>query len=161
MFMHGGWLHIGGNMLYLWIFGDNIEDNFGHLKFLVFYLVCGFAAAFAQIFMAPDSVIPTLGASGAIAGVLGAYLIMFPHNRIRVLTLTFILTVLELPAIVVLGFWIVIQFFSQFASISEHTAQTGSGGVAYMAHIGGFVAGLMLSFIFRQRRQQPHHYDYD
>jgi membrane associated rhomboid family serine protease len=161
MFMHGSWVHIGGNMLYLWVFGDNIEDDFGHFRFLVFYLICGLAASFAQIFIDPDSVIPTLGASGAIAGVLGAYLIMFPRNRIRVLTLTFVLTVLELPAIVVLGFWIVAQFFSQFAAISQHTAQTRGGGVAYMAHIGGFIAGAILLFLFRRRRAQVRHYDYD
>lgn len=161
MFMHGSWLHIGANMLYLWVFGDNIEDNFGHLKFAVFYLLCGLAAIFAQIFTDPNSTIPTLGASGAIAGVLGAYLIMFPRNRVKVLTLTFILTVLELPAVVVLGFWIVAQFFSQFAAISQHTAQTRGGGVAYMAHIGGFIAGAILLFIFRRRRERPRYHDYD
>jgi membrane associated rhomboid family serine protease len=157
MFLHGGFLHIIGNMLYLWVFGDNIEDNFGHVKFLVFYLVCGLIAAFSQIFANPDSVVPTLGASGAIAGVLGAYLIMFPHNRIRVLSMIFIITIFELPAIVVLGFWIVLQFFNQLGTISAHTAQARGGGVAYMAHIGGFVAGLLLSFVFRRRRSLPYH----
>lgn len=152
MFMHGGWMHIIGNMLYLWIFGDNIEDNFGHVKFVIFYLICGLVAAFAQIMTDPQSKIPTLGASGAIAGVLGAYLIMFPRNRVRaLLPLGFIWTTIELPAVVVLGFWIVIQFFSQVASIAE-TAQTRGGGVAYMAHIGGFVAGVVLCFLFRRQR---------
>ncbi|HSE98550.1 MAG TPA: rhomboid family intramembrane serine protease [Blastocatellia bacterium] len=161
MFMHGGFMHIIGNMLYLWIFGDNIEDNFGHAKFLIFYLVCGLIAAFAQIFFDPNSIIPTLGASGAIAGVLGAYLVMFPHNRVRsIVPLGFLLTTVELPAIVVLGFWIVIQFFSQYAAITDVTQQTGGGGVAYMAHIGGFIAGLILSFIFR-RRQARQGYSYE
>jgi membrane associated rhomboid family serine protease len=160
MFMHGGFMHIGGNMLYLWIFGDNIEDDFGHIKFTVFYLVCGLVAAFAQILFDPNSVIPTLGASGAIAGVLGAYLVMFPRNRVRaLLPLGFVWTTVELPALVVLGFWIVLQFFNQFAAITRSTAQTRGGGVAYMAHIGGFVAGVLLSFIFRQRRRR--YYDHD
>lgn len=149
MFMHGGWMHILGNMLYLWIFGDNIEDNFGHAKFLIFYLVCGVAASFAQILADPNSLIPSLGASGAIAGVLGAYLIMFPRNRVRtLLPLGFLWTTIELPAVVVLGFWIVIQIFSQYTSSLEHTR---GGGVAYMAHIGGFSAGLVLCLLFRRR----------
>jgi membrane associated rhomboid family serine protease len=157
MFMHQGFLHIGGNMLYLWIFGDNVEDNFGHLKYLIFYLLCGFAAAFAQILPDPNSVIPSLGASGAIAGVLGAYMIMFPRNRVRtIVPIIFIWTIISLPAIVVIGFWIVIQLFSQFAAIAN-TAQTSGGGVAYMAHIGGFFAGLALTFLFR-RPQEPRYY---
>ena len=159
MFMHGGWMHIIGNMLYLWIFGDNIEDNFGHGKFLIFYLACGLAASFAQIMADPTSPIPSLGASGAIAGVLGAYLVMFPHNRVRsILPLGFLWTTVELPAIIVLGFWIVLQVFSQYTSSlqSKH-----SGGVAYMAHIGGFAAGVLLSFVFRRRgprQNNPYHY---
>lgn len=145
MFMHGGWMHILGNMLYLWIFGDNIEDNFGHAKFLIFYLVCGIVASFSHILVDANSVIPSLGASGAIAGVLGAYLIMFPKNRVRtLLPLGFLWTTIELPAVVVLGFWIVIQIFSQYTA----TVQSG-GGVAYMAHIGGFAAGLLLCLLFR------------
>lgn len=156
MFMHGGWMHILGNMLYLWIFGDNIEDNFGHAKFLIFYLLCGVAASFSQIFVDPESVIPSLGASGAIAGVLGAYLIMFPRNRVRtLLPLGFLWTTIELPAVVVLGFWIVIQIFSQYTSSIEHS---GQGGVAYMAHIGGFAAGLVLCLLFRQRNNIPYRY---
>ena len=150
MFMHGGWLHIAGNLLYLWVFGDNIEDNFGHVKFLIFYLVAGIAASFAQIALTPDSVIPTLGASGAIAGVLGSYLIMFPRNRVRaLLPLGFIWTTVELPALVVLGFWIVIQVVSQYTSFAS-SPMGKSGGVAYMAHIGGFVAGVALTFLFRR-----------
>jgi membrane associated rhomboid family serine protease len=161
MFMHGGWLHIGGNMLYLWIFGDNVEDNFGHLKYLIFYLLCGFAAAFAQIALDPESPVPSLGASGAIAGVLGSYLIMFPRNKVRVLLpLWIIWTVVSLPAIVVIGFWIVLQLFSQFAAISEHSAQTAGGGVAYMAHIGGFFSGLVLTFLFRTRPKERNYDQY-
>lgn len=157
MFMHGGYMHIGGNMLYLWIFGDNIEDNFGHIRFLIFYLICGIVAMLAQVVFDPDSMIPTLGASGAIAGVLGSYLVMFPHNRIRVLTMFLVITIIELPALLVLGFWIVLQFISQIGSITDYSAQTRGGGVAYMAHIGGFLAGMALSFLFR-RRQQPSYY---
>lgn len=160
MFMHGGWLHIIGNMLYLWIFGDNIEDNFGHGKFLIFYLICGLAASFAQIMVDPSSPVPSLGASGAIAGVLGAYLVMFPRNRVRnIVMLGWIWTTIELPAIIVLGFWIVLQV------ISQYTTSFGSshrGGVAYMAHIGGFIAGVALSFIFRRRQPRqdmPYYYD--
>ncbi len=149
MFMHGGWMHILGNMLYLWIFGDNIEDNFGHGRFLIFYLACGVAASFSQIFVDPNSTVPSLGASGAIAGVLGAYLIMFPRNRVKTLIpLGFLWTTFELPAIVVLGFWIVIQIFSQYTTTFLHAAE---GGVAYMAHIGGFAAGLLLCLLFRRR----------
>lgn len=155
MFMHGGWMHIIGNMLYLWIFGDNIEDNFGHAKFLIFYLVCGVVASFAHILVDPNSVTPSLGASGAIAGVLGAYLIMFPRNRVRtLLPLGFLWTTVELPAIVVLGFWIVIQIFSQYTA----SFKPGEGGVAYMAHIGGFAAGLVLCLLFRRRDNARNRY---
>ena len=136
MFMHGSWLHILGNMLYLWIFGDNIEDLLGHGRYVVFYLVCGIAASLAQVFFSPNSYIPSLGASGAIAGVLGAYAIKFPRNRVRVLMVR---VVTQLPALVVLGFWILLQVFSQVA-----TPAGEASGVAYMAHIGGFVAGVVL-----------------
>ena len=158
MFMHGGLMHIGGNMLFLWIFGDNVEDNFGHLRFLIFYLVCGLVASFAQIAISPDSKIPTLGASGAIAGVLGAYIVLFPHNRVRsLLPLGFFWTTVELPALVVIGLWIVLQFFSQVAAIAD-TAQTRGGGVAYMAHIGGFAAGFILVLLLRRRKKQVSYY---
>jgi membrane associated rhomboid family serine protease len=143
MFMHGGWLHLGGNMLYLWIFGDNVEDRFGHIKYTIFYLLCGLAATFAQLAFSVGSNVPNLGASGAIAGVLGAYILMFPQERVKVLQGT---RVIQLPALIVIGFWIVLQFFSGIGSIAN-SAQTG--GVAYMAHIGGFVAGFMLTFFFR------------
>jgi len=139
MFLHAGWMHIGGNMLYLWIFGDNLERVMGHGRFLVFYLICGLAAGFAQIVASGASNVPSLGASGAISGVLGGYLLLFPQNRVRVLTRGGIASV---PALVVLGFWIVIQLISGVGTIAAHTAE--SGGVAYMAHIGGFAAGLLL-----------------
>lgn len=158
MFMHGGFMHIIGNMLYLWVFGDNIEDNFGHGKFLGFYIICGVMAAFAQIVIDPESVIPTVGASGAIAGVLGAYLVMFPHNRVRsILPLGFIWTTVELPAIAVLGFWIVIQIISQYTAFAN-TQMARGGGVAYMAHIGGFVVGVILAFILRRDRPRLREY---
>jgi len=138
MFLHGGWMHLGGNMLYLWIFGDNLEKVMGHARFLIFYLVCGIAAAIAHIVFSGGSTVPTVGASGAISGVLGGYMVLFPRNRVRVLTRGGIIAV---PAIVVLGFWIVIQLISGFGSIAS-TAETG--GVAYLAHVGGFLAGLLL-----------------
>ena len=143
MFMHAGWLHLGGNMLYLWIFGDNVEDNFGHVKFLIFYLLCGIAATFAQMAFSLGSNVPNLGASGAIAGVLGSYILMFPQQQVRVLIGRIVTPV---SALIVIGFWIVLQFFSGFAAIAN-TADTG--GVAYMAHVGGFIAGFILTFIFR------------
>jgi len=142
MFMHAGWIHLGGNMLYLWIFGDNVEDRFGPVKFLVFYLLCGLAATFAQLAFSIGSNIPNLGASGAIAGVLGAYLVMFPQGRVRVLMGR---GIIPMPALIVVGLWFVLQLFSGIDSIAN-TADTG--GVAYMAHIGGFVAGFVLTFLF-------------
>jgi len=146
MFMHGGWLHLGGNMLYLWIFGDNVEDRFGHAKFTVFYLLCGIAATLAQVAFSAGSNVPNLGASGAIAGVLGAYLVLFPRGSVRVLMGR---GVVPMPALIVIGLWIVLQFISGIGSITQ-SAETG--GVAYMAHIGGFVAGLVLTFLFGGRR---------
>jgi membrane associated rhomboid family serine protease len=143
MFMHAGWLHLGGNMLYLWIFGDNVEDSFGHLKFLIFYLLCGVAATAAQLAFSAGSNVPNLGASGAIAGVLGSYILLFPRGQVKVLMGR---GVIPMPALVVIGLWIVLQFVSGIGSISN-TAETG--GVAYMAHIGGFVAGFVLTFLFR------------
>ena len=140
MFLHGGWMHLGGNMLYLWIFGDNVEKMMGAARFALFYLACGLAASFAHIVFGPGSGVPAVGASGAISGVLGGYLLLFPRNRIRVLTRG---GIAEVPAIVVLGFWIVIQLFSGIGSMAT-TSETGGGGVAYMAHIGGFAAGLLL-----------------
>ena len=146
MFLHGGWLHLGGNMLYLWIFGDNLEKTMGHARFLVFYLVCGVAAGLAHIFFSGASNVPTVGASGAISGVLGGYLVLFPRNRVRVLTRA---GIVAMPAIVVLGFWIVIQLISGIGSLA---VRTETGGVAYVAHIGGFVAGLVLVRLMSPRR---------
>jgi membrane associated rhomboid family serine protease len=146
MFMHAGWLHLGGNMLYLWIFGDNVEDRFGSIRFIIFYLLCGLAATFAQLAFSLGSNVPNLGASGAIAGVLGAYILLFPQGRVRVLHGQ---QVIHVPALIVIGMWIVLQLFSGIGSIAD-TAQTG--GVAYMAHIGGFVAGFLLTFLFRGSR---------
>ena len=142
MFLHGGWMHLGGNMLYLWIFGDNLEKVMGHVRFLCFYLVCGIAAAVAHILFNPNSMIPTVGASGAISGVLGGYLILFPRNRVRVLTRG---GVAHVPAVVVLGIWILLQFINGIGSVA---ATPETAGVAYLAHIGGFVAGLVLVKIF-------------
>jgi membrane associated rhomboid family serine protease len=142
MFMHGGWMHLLGNMLYLWIFGDNVEDRMGQVKFLIFYLLCGIAATVAQVAFSSNSTIPNLGASGAIAGVLGAYLVMFPKGQVRVLMGR---GVVNMPAVIVLGMWILLQFVNGVGSIANTTE---TGGVAYMAHIGGFVAGLALAKIF-------------
>ena len=147
MFMHGSWMHILGNMLYLWIFGDNVEDLLGRGRYLVFYLVCGNAASVAQILYSPDSYIPSLGASGAIAGVLGAYAIKFPRNKVRVLMMR---TITQMPAIFVLGLWILLQVVSQVG-----TPAGEASGVAYMAHIGGFVAGLVLVMVMARRTPHP------
>lgn len=143
MFMHAGLAHLFGNMLYLWIFGDNVEDRMGKVKYLLFYLVCGLLATFTQLFFTPDTNLPNLGASGAIAGVLGAYILLFPKERVRVALGA---TVTELPSLIVIGFWFVLQFFSSF---STEASSGETGGVAYMAHIGGFVAGLALAGLFK------------
>jgi membrane associated rhomboid family serine protease len=145
MFMHAGWMHLLGNMLFLWIFGDNVEDRLGRAKFLIFYLVCGIAATLAQVAVSAESSIPNLGASGAISGVLAGYLVLFPKGRVRVLTRG---GVMALPALVVIGLWIVLQLINGIGSFTQ-SAQTG--GVAYMAHIGGFVAGLALAFLLSGR----------
>jgi membrane associated rhomboid family serine protease len=147
MFLHGGWMHLGGNMLYLWIFGDNLERVMGAAKYAAFYLTCGIAAGLAHILFAGGSAVPSVGASGAISGVLGGYLLLFPKNRVKVLTRGGVASV---PAIVVLGMWIVIQLVSQLGSI---TNASEGGGVAYMAHIGGFVAGMALVKLFATRPQ--------
>lgn len=139
MFMHANFAHIAGNMLFLWVFGDNLENLIGHIRYAVFYLICGFAAALGQIIMGPDSIIPMLGASGAISGVLGGYLVQFPQRRVRAIIFN---AVTEVPAFVALGLWIVYQLVVGYMSSAE------SGGVAYAAHIGGFVAGAVLIKIF-------------
>ena len=151
MFMHGGWMHIIGNMLYLWVFGDNIEDALGHGRYLAFYLVCGLAAAGTQILVDASSQVPSIGASGAVAGVLGAYLILYPKHRINSLIfLGYFVRMVQLPAMLVLGFWIVLQLFTGLASFGVET------GVAYWAHVGGFAAGMALILpVFLGRRQRP------
>lgn len=146
MFMHGGWMHLIGNMLYLWIFGDNVEDSMGHGRFFVFYLVCGIAAALAQAIPEPGSIVPMVGASGAISGVLGAYLLLHPHARVLVaVPFGFLIHTMRLPAGLVLAFWFVLQL------ISNVFAQAGEGGVAFRAHIGGFIAGMLLVGVFKRR----------
>jgi membrane associated rhomboid family serine protease len=146
MFMHGGWLHLFGNMLFLWIFGDNVEDRFGHVKFLIFYLLAGLAATFSQYWVSPGSSVPNVGASGAIAGVLGAYILMFPRSRVNVLLGR---QIVAMPAFAVLGLWIVLQLVSGVGTIAY--TDESAGGVAYMAHIGGFASGLLMTFLFRGR----------
>lgn len=154
MFMHGGWMHIGGNMLYLWIFGDNVEDRMGHGRFLVFYLLCGVIATATHILFNPDSQVPSLGASGAIAGVLGAYLLLYPGARVITLVPIFIfIQFIPIPAVIVLGIWFLQQFVAGAASLGAQSAQTG--GVAWWAHIGGFVAGMLLVHLFKQKRYWP------
>ena len=150
MFMHAGWMHLIGNMLYLWIFGDNVEDRFGHAKFLIFYLVCGVAATFAQLMFSADSAIPNLGASGAVAGVLGSYLLLYPRGQVRVMMGR---GVVPAPALVVIGLWFVLQLFSGIGSVASNVDD--GGGVAYMAHVGGFVAGFLLTFALRGKRALP------
>ena len=151
MFMHGGWLHLLGNMLFLWIFGDNVEHAMGSLLFIGFYLLAGLVGSLAHIAIDPDSVVPSLGASGAISGVLGAYIVLFPRNRVLVVLGYFATWV---PALLVIGLWAVLQFINGFGQIAV-TEQTG--GVAYMAHIGGFIAGLVGGAIARSlgRHRQP------
>jgi rhomboid family protein len=155
MFLHGGWLHFLGNMLYLWIFGDNVEDQLGHARFVLFYLICGVAAVLAHVFMNPASTVPTIGASGAIAGVMGAYFVLYPHSRILALLPLFVFwEVVEVPAIFFLGLWFVMQFFSGVGSIAIGARATG-GGIAFWAHVAGFLAGMATVFVLRKpsRRQ--------
>jgi membrane associated rhomboid family serine protease len=154
MFFHGGWLHIGSNMLYLWIFGDNIEDRFGRVLYLLLYFLSGFAAAYLQIIIEPQSPIPMVGASGSIAGVLGAYLVLFPGVRVRgLLILGIFARIAEFPAALVLGFWFVTQLFSGVASVGANAAV--GGGVAFFAHIGGFVAGVIIALLLAWAVPQP------
>lgn len=161
MFMHGGWAHLGGNMLYLWIFGDNVEHRFGAVRFLAFYLISGIVATFAQIAVHPDGVLPNLGASGAISGVLGAYLVLFPRNRVNAVVF---FRIVSLPAVFVIGMWAFLQFINGAGSIA---ATEETGGVAYAAHIGGFVAGVVMGIFARSKmKREPdsvfrRHYDRD
>ena len=153
MFLHGGWLHIVGNMWYLWIFGDNVEDRMGHGRYLVFYLLCGALAGLAHALVNPDSYIPTIGASGAVAGVMGAYFVLYPRSRVLTLIPLFVfIEIIEIPALYFLGFWFLLQLFSGVGSVA-HTAGT-HGGIAFWAHVAGFAAGLGGVFIFRRPERQ-------
>jgi membrane associated rhomboid family serine protease len=152
MFLHGGWLHIGGNMLFLWVFGNNVEDRVGVVPYLLLYFAGGVAATALQLAIGSDSVIPNLGASGAIAGVLGAYIVLFPRARVLTLIFFFFITVIELPALWVLGAWFVLQLFSGVGSLGAQV----NGGVAYFAHVGGFAFGVIAAAtIFRRYRRPP------
>ena len=154
LFLHGGWFHLFGNMLYLYIFGDNVEDRMGHIRYLIFYILCGLIANLTHIAFNPESRIPSVGASGAIAGVLGAYMLLYPTARVVVLIMLFFyIDFVALPALIVLGFWFIIQFFSGILSLGVQSASTG--GVAWWAHIGGFVAGMSLVFLFKRRDYRP------
>jgi membrane associated rhomboid family serine protease len=154
MFLHGGLFHIGGNMLYLWIFGNNVEDTLGHGRFLLFYLASGVAAVVGQTMVSPSSHVPMIGASGAVSGVLGAYLLLFPYATILTLmTFGFFVRFVHVPAMVVLGFWVVVQLLNGYITFSAQAQGRGeSGGVAWFAHIGGFLAGMLLLFLLRPRR---------
>jgi membrane associated rhomboid family serine protease len=150
MFLHGGWFHIVGNMIFLWVFGDNVEDALGHLHYLVFYFVCGIAAAATQVWIDPNSAVPMVGASGAIAGVLGAYLVLYPRATIATLIMPFFFWTAYVPAFLLIGFWFFLQLFNGVASIGY--AVGASEGVAWWAHVGGFAAGFLLLWLFRPRR---------
>jgi membrane associated rhomboid family serine protease len=149
MFLHGGWVHVGGNMLYLWIFGDNVEDSLGPVRYLLFYLGCGAAATLAQVWVSPDSAVPMIGASGAVAGVMGAYFVLYPQSR--VLTAVFVvlfLDLIEIPALFFLGIWFLMQLFSGVGSIG---AQAADGGIAFWAHVAGFAVGALTGALWRMR----------
>jgi len=157
MFLHGGWIHFLGNMWYLWIFGDNVEDRMGHLRYLIFYLLCGFIAGYTQYWTQPLSTVPLIGASGAIAGVLGAYLFLFPHSTVVTLVPVFLfLTAVEIPAVLFLVLWFFMQFLNGAIAITSVSQVTG--GVAWWAHIGGFLAGFFLVPVFK-KRQVPRYYE--
>jgi rhomboid family protein len=160
MFLHGSWMHVLGNMLYLWVFGNRLEDALGHTKFIGFYLLCGCVAGIAQVISNPFSTLPMVGASGAIAGVMGAYLLKFP--RARILTLVFIfffVTTMEIPALILLGYWFIIQLFSGLGSIARTSAS--EGGVAWFAHVGGFLTGMLLVKIMGTKDRYYRRRDYD
>jgi len=151
MFVHAGWAHIAGNMLFLWIFGDNVEDRVGHVRYVFFYSLCGIAAAATQTFMATDTIIPNVGASGAIAGVLGAYLFLHPTAMVQVIIVPLFFLPFFVPAVVLIGVWFITQVFSGFAEIGNATA---GSGVAWWAHIGGFLAGALLIWFFKRRQRR-------
>jgi membrane associated rhomboid family serine protease len=153
MFMHGGWIHVLSNMLFLWIFGDNIEDKLGHFRYLSFYLLCGVIASLSHILTNPSSQVPSIGASGAIAGVMGAYMVLFPKARIRtLLILGIFIQIVRVPAMVMLGYWILIQVLSGFAEVGLRAG----GGIAWFAHIGGFIAGFFLIMVMKRPRKRAY-----
>ncbi len=152
IFLHGGWFHIIGNMWFLWIFGDNVEDRMGHFRYFIFYILVGLLAGITHIYLNPASTVPTIGASGAIAGVMGAYFILFPNSRIiTLIIIVFFVDIIEIPAFFFLGFWFLLQFFQGTASLM---APTNMGGVAWWAHFGGFVAGAILVFFFKKPKKK-------
>jgi hypothetical protein len=152
MFIHGGPLHLLGNMLYLWIFGNNVEDNLGHFRFLLFYLLCGAGAALTHLFINFNSALPTIGASGAIAGILAAYLVLFPSARIvTIIPVFFFIQIIELPAFLVIIFWFFLQLANGAAALTASPYQ--QGGIAWFAHVGGFLSGFFLIFLFRRKRR--------
>jgi membrane associated rhomboid family serine protease len=154
MFMHGGWMHLIGNMWFLWIFGNNVEDAMGHLRFLVFYLLCGLAAAALQVFSQPDSGIPMVGASGAIGGVMGGYVVLYPRVRVHMMVMFgFYIRTIAVPAAFMLGYWFLLQLLGGAVSLGRH----GEGGVAFWAHVGGFAAGALLVLVFRDPRLMARH----
>ena len=154
MFLHGGWVHILGNMLYLWIFGDNVEDRMGHFRYLAFYLLCGWTATYAHIWAEPVSRMPSIGASGAIAGVLGAYIALYPKARIvTIVPLGIFFPLVQFPAVLFIGFWFLQQFLAGGLALVARTAETG--GVAWWAHVGGFLAGVLLVGLFQSPRRRP------
>jgi membrane associated rhomboid family serine protease len=155
MFLHGSWSHVIGNMWFLWIFGDNIEDRVGHGRYIVFYLLCGIIAALAQVAVNPNSHISTIGASGAIAGVMGAYFVLYPQSKVLTLLVWVFIQVVEMPAVIVLGFWFVTQLFSGVGAIASNTSATQGGGVAFMAHVAGFATGALGIFVFRKKQTEP------
>jgi membrane associated rhomboid family serine protease len=158
MFLHGGWLHLIGNMIYLWIFGDNVEDMMGHIKYFIFYLLCGVSANYAHLYTNASSPMPTIGASGAIAGVMGAYFILFPRSKVWTLfPIFFFIQIIKIPAVAFLGFWFLMQFFMGFFSLG--VSSVARGGVAWWAHIGGFACGALLVFIFKKRKRKPDYTD--
>ena len=153
MFLHGSWSHVLGNMWYLWIFGDNVEDRVGHGRFIVFYLLCGVGAALGQVAIDSQSMLPMVGASGAIAGVMGAYCILYPQSKVLTLLPWIFIQIVELPAIVLLGFWFLMQLFS--AGTIAMTVHSNGGGVAFAAHVAGFIVGIGAVFVFRKRSLDP------
>ncbi len=154
MFLHASWSHIIGNMWFLWIFGDNVEDRFGHARYLVFYLLCGIVGGVVQTVSAPWSFVPTVGASGAIAGVMGAYFLLYPRSRVLTMIFPFVFWIVEVPAVFFLGYWFLIQLFSGVGTVALSTGTTATGGIAFWAHIAGFLTGILMVFVFKRPERQ-------